>query len=316
MIHIRDARRPADYPILAAILTAEHGPQWPVSAEELQAADAARPPQFFQLVLLAEIEGEAVGFGSAGHIPFAHREGRFLLDLRVRPERQGQGVGKALYQALMERMAPLHPREWVAEVWEALPRPKRFVEERGFRPVWRSIDSSLDVRAVDLSPFTGLEYRLRRAGIEIITYDDLPGDPQRDRNLHELDWALLQDVPSDLPRTQTSLEEFIGDTIAAPGFLPQACFIARHGATWIGYSNLRQGEDFFITQMTGVLPPWRGQGVATLLKLKGIYYAQAHGGLELRTTNDEANAAMRAINERLGFHPTGSMIRYFATNPL
>lgn len=78
----------------------------------------------------------------------------------------------------------------------------------------------------------------------------------------------------------------------------------------MGYSNLLLGEGYYETQMTGVTPGWRGKGIATLLKLKGIRYALDHGGLEIRTTNDEVNGAMLVINRRLGFIETGVMVRY------
>lgn len=52
-----------------------------------------------------------------------------------------------------------------------------------------------------------------------------------------------------------------------------------------------------MTDMTGVLPTYRGKGVATLLKLSGIRYAQAHGNYELRVTNDSVNTAMVLVTK-------------------
>lgn len=308
-IRIRDACYPDDFPAIAAVITAEHG-DWPVSAEELATAEAARDPRYWRLELLAEDGGEVVGVGSVGHIPYAHQEGRFGLDLRVRPDFQGRGAGKALYDALMVRLAPLQPRELMTEVWEALPRPRRFLEERGFAVTWRRVDSILDPRGVDFSPYAGLEERLGEQGITVTTYDRLAGDPDRARKLHALDWALLQDMPYGEAQTLIPLEQFIGDTLNNPDFLPEACFIARQGEEWIGYSNLLRGDGFFVIQMTGVLAAWRGRGLATLLKLKGIHYALDHGGHELRTENDEINGAMLAINRKLGFRETGATLRY------
>lgn len=50
-------------------------------------------------------------------------------------------------------------------------------------------------------------------------------------------------------------------------------------------------EEGYNIDMTGVLRPYRGRGVATLLKLRGIRYAQAHGNRPLYTVNDSANTA-------------------------
>ncbi len=169
------------------------------------------------------------------------------------------------------------------------------------------------MRGFDFAPFAGLEERLRAEGIEVLTYSQLADDPERASKLHALDWSLLQDIPYGETQTLVPLEQFIGETLQAPAFLPDACFIARGGQEWIGYTNLLRGEDFYVIQMTGTLRAWRGRGVATLLKLKGIEYSLAHGGLELRTTNDSVNTAMMKINQRLGFKETGASIRYKKT---
>jgi len=59
-----------------------------------------------------------------------------------------------------------------------------------------------------------------------------------------------------------------------------------------------------------VLPAYRSKGVATLLKLYGIRYAQAHGNREIWTVNDSANTAMLALNAKLGFQRGGATIPF------
>jgi len=59
-----------------------------------------------------------------------------------------------------------------------------------------------------------------------------------------------------------------------------------------------------------VLRPYRGKGVATLLKLRGIRYAQQHGKSKLWVVNDSVNAAMLGLNQKLGFVREGANIRY------
>ena len=53
--------------------------------------------------------------------------------------------------------------------------------------------------------------------------------------------------------------------------------------------------------MTGVLRVARGRGIAQALKRAQIAAAKEAGFERLRTQNDLANAAMRAVNERLGY---------------
>jgi len=58
-----------------------------------------------------------------------------------------------------------------------------------------------------------------------------------------------------------------------------------------------------VHDMTAVRPAWRGRGLATVMKQATIAWAIDHGLAALETGNDEANAAMRAVNARLGYHP-------------
>ena len=55
--------------------------------------------------------------------------------------------------------------------------------------------------------------------------------------------------------------------------------------------------------MTAVVRDWRGRGVAGALKRATIGWAIANGLEALETGNDLDNAAMRAVNARLGFRP-------------
>ena len=61
-------------------------------------------------------------------------------------------------------------------------------------------------------------------------------------------------------------------------------------------------------EMTAVRPARRGRGLATTLKRATIAWAIGHGLEALETGNDEANAPMRAVNARLGYHPLPDVI--------
>jgi hypothetical protein len=50
--------------------------------------------------------------------------------------------------------------------------------------------------------------------------------------------------------------------------------------------------------------------VATLLKLRGIRYAQEHGNRPLYTVNDAVNTAMLSLNKKLGFLRIGADLRF------
>jgi mycothiol synthase len=312
-ITVRPANLPLDYPAIAAVLVAE-SPGWAASAEELAYGDASRDPRYYHATFVAELfePGELliVGVAFVGQDPLAHREGTFEINLRVGEDRQGHGVGKALYQAVMDHLAALDAREVTSMAWQAHPRSARFLLDRGFAEVWQRADSVADVSNFDWAPYAGLEQQIRALGIEVKTYAELADDPARLLKLYELDCALWQDVPYGQPVTRRTLEQFMAAEVHHPEYLPDACFIALDGTEFIGYSNLLAGDQGYNTDMTGVLRPYRGKGVATLLKLRGIRYAQEHGKPKLWAVNDTVNAAMLGLNAKLGFVREGANIRY------
>ncbi|MGH7456245.1 MAG: GNAT family N-acetyltransferase, partial [bacterium] len=86
--------------------------------------------------------------------------------------------------------------------------------------------------------------------------------------------------------------------------LPDACFIAKHGADYIGFADLILFEALpggAKIGFTGVKREYRRQGVATALELRAIEYARAHGYQTIRVFTPAANPAMLALNKKLGF---------------
>ena len=97
----------------------------------------------------------------------------------MHPDWQGRGVGKALYQTVIDHLATLGAREITAMVWQAHPRAARFLIDRGFAEVWRRLDSRLDVADFDWTPYAGLEEQITSLGIQVKTYAELADDPDR-----------------------------------------------------------------------------------------------------------------------------------------
>jgi hypothetical protein len=62
-----------------------------------------------------------------------------------------------------------------------------------------------------------------------------------------------------------------------------------------------QASDDLYNGLTGVLRSHRRRGIALVLKLRGIAYAQSLGRPTIKTWNEANNRAMLAINEALGF---------------
>jgi GNAT superfamily N-acetyltransferase len=88
-----------------------------------------------------------------------------------------------------------------------------------------------------------------------------------------------------------------------------AIWVALNQEQPIGYAMLRrQGGNNAWHQGTGVERPYRGKGVARLLKLHAIRWALRNGVDFLYTGNDVDNPRMYAINMRLGYQPLPATI--------
>jgi mycothiol synthase len=120
----------------------------------------------------------------------------------------------------------------------------------------------------------------------------------------EVDGEASLDIPVEGGLTRPSFEEWRGVSLDIPNALPEAILVAVADAEVVAYASLYALSDGVAEHgLTAVRRAWRGRGIATALKRLQIAWAKRAGYTELHTTNDEANEAMRGINERLGYLP-------------
>ena len=63
-----------------------------------------------------------------------------------------------------------------------------------------------------------------------------------------------------------------------------------------------------VTDMTGTLRDYRGRGLALLAKRATLVNAAGRGVELVSTENDEKNAPMLRVNEKLGYRPIGGLM--------
>jgi GNAT superfamily N-acetyltransferase len=128
-----------------------------------------------------------------------------------------------------------------------------------------------------------------------------------------LDTICARDVPDIDPFTAMPYDDFLKTYITAPYVIPDAFFLAKDGDRYVGTSQLWSSEeepDILHQELTGVIPEYRGKGVAMALKLKTVEYARANGKREIRTWNDTLNRPMLRINEAMGFQKEPAEIAF------
>ncbi len=298
---------PADYDSEARI-HAELDPTVVYSARELEhwESQSFQPPFLLRkLVATDPSSGTVVGVASLESAIEHYEPGAYWLNVAVDRRHQGRGIGRALASALSVEAEQLGARRMWAAAQSDDPRGLQFLARQGFVEVRRSWRARLTLaEAPDLEDRSE---ELRREGVTFTTLAaEGPEDPGTLQSVYALSSVVSQDEPSLGPYTPPPFELFVELEVRGPSALPDAYFLARHGGRYVGMSALRRLEaqsDALQQAFTGTLREFRGRGIATELKRRGLEYARQHGYRWIFVGNDSLNAPMLAINRKLGFRP-------------
>ena len=312
--HIRPFA-PADYPALVAAADRTY-PDYPWSVEEMRHQDEAfDTSRFFKIRLVAEEDGAIVGAAEAGHRPSRFDPDVYRFDLWVVPERRRRGHGSSLHDAVIAALRTRDGRVARGATKESFRDGTTFLGKRGWKELKRDWESRLTVAGFDFAKFAGADERVAKERIRISSYvDELARDPETPRKAYELIEACRRDVPATDAATPVTFEEWRAEWVDAPGFLPDAFFVAISAeGNWLGMSNLFEssGDKSFVWQgLTGVRRAARGKGIAMALKLRTVKHAQGLHIDHIKTWNDQSNRPMIAINEAMGFEKQPAWITF------
>lgn len=269
-------------------------------------ARSMRHPQGDVERYVAEEDGPVVGVMKLERHPFFSRPGSYYAEILVDPERWGHGIGSRLNAVLEDRAAARGAARLYGEIKEGIEEARRFVEARGYVPTGR-VDrmSRLPVSRVNLEGYEGLEERLASQGITVRSIAEIGIDDDFLRAVQTMEFESDRDIPSaEEPGQPMPYELWKDDKLFAPDRSLEMFWVALHGRRPIGVARVaRRGDRILSNGYTGVDREYRGRGVARLLKLKTIQFAQRNGYEWMYTGNDIENTRMLAINRRLGYEP-------------
>ncbi len=294
-------------------------PRFPVTPELLHVWHETNDPALQVVVRVAELEGEMVGVGRTIQQDAGEQQQNYWINLWVAGPWQRRGVGRAMLRELEGAARRLGGRRLKVGVRQDVPGALALAEGGGYERAWTRYESSLEVTPErDFSDFGPLLAGLQDAGIVFRSVAELAGDPGRDRQIWELDWQLLSDVPMGMAFSRTPLDVWVRQDIEDPTFCPRLSFVALDPARadpstgpYIGMSSLNlQPGGFYTIGMTGTLPAYRGRGIAKALKVRAMRALQLAGGGTIRTFNDPPNVAMIGMNRSLGFERGPDIYRY------
>jgi mycothiol synthase len=247
---------------------------------------------------IAESNGEVVGFSRFARNAGSYHPQKFGLDLCVHPDFQARGFGQALYRATLEKLKSFEAISVRTQVRESDARSLRFAQNRGFLETKRDFESTLELAAFDFAAFK----RPLPEGVALKNLRDLD-TPAFRRQLHQVFSTVRLDVPRAEPPTPLTFEFFEENVLDDPEVIPEVFVFAMRNEQILGFTGGYCGaQPGWVDQwLTAVTREARGQGLATAIKVHSLRAALELGFKTVRTDNDTKNAAMLAVNDKLGY---------------
>lgn len=246
-----------------------------------------RQPQ--RLYLVAEDTGQMVGLGFAGP---SQSSVRTALAVRVLAERRRRGIGSRILEQLLAYASDLGP-EWVSGmVSEDDSESVAWAQSRGFEEYDRQIELSRLVGEAEerVSP---------PPGIEIVELGE-----EHVEGAYAVAIECFPDMPVTPPIPAPPFDEWREEEIPGP-----ITFVALDAGRVVGYAALLDRiEGLAEHGLTAVLRSHRARGIATALKHAQLRWAGEHDYRELTTWTQDGNAAMQAVNLKLGYRPRPAVI--------
>jgi GNAT superfamily N-acetyltransferase len=272
------------------------------TVEEGLRVERSRRPEDHVLRLTATTpDGAIVGTG-LGYSGIGTKPGEFDIKIRVDQPYQGQGAGRALYQAIEAWAIAQGATRLAAGVREVHEDALAWARRRGYEVVHHIFRSRLPLESWNAAPFAPYVERAQAAGIRFSSFAaEISGEASYDR-CYDFIGRLMDDMPGALGRTRAPYERWRNNFRTRPEMDPAGWIMAINGDRWVGLSSVvRREDDGYFTGFTGIEREYRGRGIALALKVVALQYARSVGAREIYTSNHSVNAPMLAINRKLGY---------------
>jgi mycothiol synthase len=248
---------------------------------------------------LALLHGSPVGVGACGSTPGEEEGSAAFAVNSVRPGARRQGVGMAIYRQVSEHARALGKSELQTFAFEDDSDGVAFAENHGFVVMGRTCGLRLVLEGCP------------RPSIDLpseISLTTLAARPDLAEGVWDVACEAMADIPydGDAPMNPGAFGEFEERALSGQKYIPEATFVAVQDGEVIGYGQLSwmdRTAGIGDHQMLAVRRSSRGRGVAHALKAAQIGWALDNGLSELRTGNEERNAAARAVNEKFPYTP-------------
>ena len=267
------------------------------TVESWRQQHAGMPPRARHAGWVAIVDGVVAG-RAEGVLKWFSDSGSAFAGVSVRRAFRGRGIGASLWERVeghLDELGPTHVTTMFVETAEGVDfaRARGFAEQRA--EAMSCVDPATVVPAAEEAPFRVVPLR-----------DVAPEE------VYEVDMITTQDVPLTDAVNQMPFDEWLQAIWNRPTITLDGSFAAVADGRVVGFTILGANRDRgrCFTEHTGTLSTYRNRGIAERVKRASLTWAAANGIRAAWTTNDETNAAMLAVNRRLGYTPRLRHVEY------
>jgi GNAT superfamily N-acetyltransferase len=264
----------------------------------------ASPGRVARHLVCVNEQKAVIGYGHCIH-PGSSPDNHFDAWVGVNLPQRCQGVGTALWNAILEALQGLGAAQVMCEVLEKEPHGLTFAQKRGFAIERHKYHSTLDLSTFDETPFMPVIARLKAGGICFCTLADLPDNPETQRKYYEINLLTVRDIPGEYWNFDPYPQFFKEQITGAAWFRREGQILAVDGDAFAGFASVslaRESQSAY-NATTGVRREYRGRNIGLALKVLAARYARQSGARQIVTDNDSLNAPVLAINRKLGYQP-------------